>query len=386
MVAGYLYLFGFNFAFADSVEHLSLKGGCIQDYRNTFNGRLVDKYYPGTAICFLPFFAIAHSYCLLTDEYLATGYSKPYFFWISIAGWVFLQLGLWFTNKVLQELKFNDFTRFFTLLFLMLGSNLISYGIDQPSYSHIYSFTILSASTYYCLKAYHRFSVSDFTIMFFLFGWAIIIRPVNITWVLFLLIFVLNPYVRKNLFKQLIGKPQQMLLYVLSFVVMPLLLFCLFYLSSGQWLLYSYSGERFYFSDPNTFKFLFSQDNGMVLYTPILGISLLMGFFCVNKDRPIVTASLLVLLITIYVHSSWWCWWYGHGFGSRTLLDFNVLFALLIAFALSSFKFPFRLGLLVLFAFGSFLTIILYHQSGHGYLNPYPRSDYFQAIAAFFTN
>ncbi len=376
----------FNFSFADSVEHLSLGGGCLQDYRNTVNNKKVDKYYPGTAICMLPFFAAAHLYCTLTDLYPANGYSMPYFWMISLAGWVFLQLGLWFTNKVLQELAFSNTIRFGTLLFLMLGSNLISYGVDQPSYSHIYSFTVVAAATLYCLRAYKQFNSQQLLVLFFLAGLIVVMRPINLLFLMLLMVFLIDADARKTVLKQLTERPLQVVWYGLSFAIMPLLMLFLFYQSTGGFVLYSYTNERFDFAHPNTFKFLFSQDNGMVLYTPLLALSMLGGLFSLKSNKPLILSILVLLAITIYVHSSWWCWWYGHGFGSRTLLDFNVLFAILMAYSLSMFTAKgMRMAVFAVFALSCFLTLILYHQAGHGYLNAFPRSDYFETIAAFFT-
>src|SRR5271156_1891631 len=51
-----------NFGFFENVELKSplcggKVGGCLQDYRNTFDGKVCNKYYPGASFMMLPFFA-----------------------------------------------------------------------------------------------------------------------------------------------------------------------------------------------------------------------------------------------------------------------------------------------------------------------------------------
>jgi hypothetical protein len=372
-----------NFGFADSIEHVSHTGGCLQDYRIAVDNRKIDKYYPGTAVCFLPFFLIAHGYCVLSGNYPATGYSEPYFFMIAIAGLVFLLLGLWVTHKVLDVLGFSVRVRITTLCILLLGSNLISYGIDYPSYSHIYSFTLIGLATLLFLKLYEKLNAFYLIILAFIVGLIVVIRPVNITWCLLLFAFVGNTKVAVSTFKQLIQKPSTLVYAASASALMPAVLIYMYYLSSGNLVLYSYKGESFDFLHPNTYNFIFSQDNGILLYTPALVLAFVCAPFLYRINKPIILAGIAVLAVSTYVHSSWWCWWYGHAFGSRTLLDFNVFFAVLIAYSLASFStFASRL-LTVLYSLTCLITLILYHQTGHGYLGGFPRTGYIKAIVAF---
>jgi len=42
-----------------------------------------------------------------------------------------------------------------------------------------------------------------------------------------------------------------------------------------------------------------------------------------------------MILLAIYVLSSWWCWWFGGGFGQRAMINFYVLLAFPMASAIA---------------------------------------------------
>ncbi len=98
---------------------------------------------------------------------------------------------------------------------------------------------------------------------------------------------------------------------------------------TGHWFLWSYTGERFDFSHPHIFDFLFSYRKGWLLYTPIMAIFIAGGliyFFKKNKFR--LVSFLLFISLVIFILSSWEGWWYGSSFGQRPIIDFYPHFAL----------------------------------------------------------
>lgn len=169
-----------------------------------------------------------------------------------------------------------------------------------------------------------------------------------------------------------------------AMAIMPLLLLVLYYFSTGTFVLYSYKDESFDFLHPHFLPFLFGQDSGILLYTPALFISMVLALLCKPGSRLLLFTILIVLLVSIYVHSSWWCWWYGHTFGSRTMLDFMVLFAILVAYSLTRFSGGKKVATIVVYSLSACITMIVYHQAHHGYLGGFPKTDYFLALAAFF--
>jgi hypothetical protein len=152
-------------------------------------------------------------------------------------------------------------------------------------------------------------------------------------------------------------KKGQVLIMLVGFFLMlvPQLLY--FKLISGSYVFYSYTGESFYFASPHLFDSIFSYRNGWLVYSPLMILSL-MGLFFLRKQKAHFTVFILpVVVLYIYILSSWWCWWYV-GFGNRAFINLYPILALslaaLIQFILSkkvliktSFKLIVMLGLIL---------------------------------------
>ncbi|RYD72714.1 MAG: hypothetical protein EOP53_21420 [Sphingobacteriales bacterium] len=95
----------------------------------------------GTAISYLPFFAIGHAIAHIT-KYPEDGYSKPYQMMVFLAGMTYAFLGLLVLRKALLHF-FADNIVAWVLLGVALGTNLYNYAAVDPGMSH--SFFILSA-------------------------------------------------------------------------------------------------------------------------------------------------------------------------------------------------------------------------------------------------
>jgi hypothetical protein len=116
-------------------------------------------------------------------------------------------------------------------------------------------------------------------------------------------------------------------------ILLPQLLF--WKAQSGSWLHYSYNDEGFFFSNPSIIKGLFSFRKGWLIYAPVMLFSLIgLGFFF-RKNRWLGTGISLTFLIFIYLTFSWWCWWYGGGFGARTMIDIYPFMAFGLAAAIA---------------------------------------------------
>jgi predicted tellurium resistance membrane protein TerC len=80
-------------------------------------------------------------------------------------------------------------------------------------------------------------------------------------------------------------------------------------------------------------EFLIGYRKGWLLYTPIM-IFAIIGMFFLKRKIPAMKWSIPVIsILAIYILSSWWCWWFGGSFGSRSMVEY---YALLI-FPLAAF-------------------------------------------------
>jgi hypothetical protein len=143
---------------------------------------------------------------------------------------------------------------------------------------------------------------------------------------------------------------------------------------TGHWLYFSYgSDERFFFGDPAIIKGLFSWRKGLFIYTPIL-LFAFAGIIMLWRNRsPHALPVTLFVPLNIYIIFSWWCWWYGGGFGQRAFIDSYALMAVaaaaLLAYAFSSGKRWLRAGIItaycMLMSLGIFNNIQYYNGAIH---------------------
>jgi len=109
-------------------------------------------------------------------------------------------------------------------------------------------------------------------------------------------------------------------------------------LQTGNWIVWSYTGEGFYFTRPAIFSVLFSYDKGWFVYTPLAAIAVF-GFFPLWKmNRSAAISIALTLIAAIYFTAAWWCWDYANSFGMRPLIDFCSIVAVLLAALISSLR------------------------------------------------
>jgi hypothetical protein len=148
----------------------------------------------------------------------------------------------------------------------------------------------------------------------------------------------------------------------------------LFYWKSvtGDWLCYSYGDERFFFNDPKIWLVLFSFKKGWLIYTPtmlfaIIGIGILW-----KTNRKYFYPVLLFSIVNLYIISSWWCWWYGGGFGMRSLIESYAILAIPLSAFLTwvvkqrlRIRIPLYIIVLAISAQSIFHTIQYHHGAIH---------------------
>ena len=150
-------------------------------------------------------------------------------------------------------------------------------------------------------------------------------RPTNLLVVLIPIFYGLGTPLFKEKYRILKENPIYLVLAVLgAFIIgFPQLLY--WKLNTGQWLFFSYTGERFFWDRPVINYFLFSYRKGWLVYSPILVFALVGLFYMKNKLKAYLFPTLFILPIIIYLLSCWWSWWFGGGFGSRPMVDWYAL-------------------------------------------------------------
>ena len=154
-------------------------------YFHQEDGRLFNKYYLGTALLMLPFFLMAMLYSFIIGMPV-DGYNILFQYAISLGAAVYAATGIIAGRKLLEMFNIPKKEGLFTMLAVLLGTNLFYYTFFHPSHSHVYSFAIISWFLLYSRKFLTGGNVRHFRIAMLLFGLVMLIRPTNglviLTW------------------------------------------------------------------------------------------------------------------------------------------------------------------------------------------------------------
>lgn len=301
----------------------------IKDFIYEVDGQKVNKTFPGVAVLYAPFFFAAHLSAKLFG-FEADGFSSIYQFWFDIGLWTYFLLGLIFMRKLLEKLQFSSKIAHFCVILIGIGTNVFFYTVYDQSVTHIFNFFMINAMLL-CLAIYgENKKFSHLILAAGLLALIGITRPTNI--IVFLLIFAI--FYKKETILDIIYAIFSKKAWKIGIVVLPILAlpFLLWKVQTGNWIVYSYGEEGFDFAHPHFFEFLFSYTKGWMTYTPLAAIILLTGLFAVfKKSRKQGTIILIFYILSVYIFSSWWCWYYGAGMSQRVMIDHYVLLAILAA-------------------------------------------------------
>ena len=351
-----------QYGFIDDYEQKYYANNQQKDFLNTTkNGKKVNKTFPGAAILYLPFFLLAHALSLLFGAD-ADGYSIIYQYLFDFGYWVYLLLGAIYYLKVFRLLKFKDKHIYFSLFVLVVGTNILFYSMVDQSVTHIFNFAMINAFMYHLLKfkaneinKHLYYSIA----LLLLIG---ITRPTNIIVLLLIPIFIFEKEFYVNLFKG-IFKPKNLITLALITLIIGSIPFLLWHWQTGNWIVYSYGEEGFDFSNPEIGNFLFSYMKGWFSYTPIALLIVVLGLIYLGVKNVSKTVLILIFYaLSVYVFSSWWCWYYGAGMGQRVMIDHYILLGFLLLFAFQKMTPIFLKGVSVIFILLVGLNVVQAYQ------------------------
>lgn len=295
---------------------------------NTPDGKRVIKTTMGLAILYAPFFFMAHGCALLLD-YPAEGFSEPYKLFLLLSAIFYLLIGLDFLKKTLRHYSFSDTHIAITILLLGLGTNLLAYSSQSAPMPHVYNFCLFSVFIYYTIKWYEFHTIKNTLIIGLLLGIISLIRPSNAVIFIFFIFYGIST-ISELKQRMLFFIKECFLLNVIFFLAILVWIpqFLYWKAVTGNYLLYSYTDEGFFFTNPQIIKGLFSFRKGWLVYTPMMGFALVGIFFLRDTLKKLKLSIILFFIINIYIIFSWWCWWYGGTFGQRSLIESYALLAL----------------------------------------------------------
>ena len=281
----------------------------------------------GVALLYAPFFGVAHQ-CAKWFDYPLNGFSDPYKYFLLLSSLFYLFTGLVFVRKSLLRLNFSDQITAATLLLLGLGTNLFCYSSQSGPYPHVYNFCLIAIFVYSTIR-WHEDKHWKYLIgLAFSFSIITLISLPNVVVGLFFVLY--NVRSISDLSNKKISLLQVLLLFIVFFLVwLPQWKY--WKLATGSYFGSPDHYEKFYFTDPEFIKGLFSFRKGWLIYTPLMTFAIVGLFFLRDQLRNLFPAVLVYFIVTLYIVFSWWNWWYGGSFGQRTLVDSYAVFAIPLA-------------------------------------------------------
>ncbi len=300
-------------------------------YNKTPEGNRVLLTSCGLSYMYSPFFFASHLVASISS-YENNGYSVPYRFGLIISCIFYFAMGLFFIRKVLMR-YFPPVITAFTCLIIGIGTNLYYYTTTEPTMSHAYSFSLVAAFIYFTLKWYELPSYKYSIIIGLITGLISLTRPTN---VIIVFIFILWNVCSFKDFKvriQFLFSNYKFLLFISVFAFMIWIPQCMYWKLVTDHYFYDCYGDtnRFFFNNPKIIDGFFSYRKGWLLYTPVMTFALT-GIFFLRKELPgFFRPVLIFFILNIYIIFSWWCWWYGGGFGLRVMIDSYALMSVPLA-------------------------------------------------------
>lgn len=302
------------------------------------NNNRMDKYFVGVSILLTPFFLLAYFLSYLFG-YELNGYSILFQEGVALGGLFYLFIGLFYLRKLMREYLIPEKIIIFTLIVILYGTNLFNYATISTSMSHVYSFG-LQALFLYCIKKSIKVPrIRNLLPASLLFGLLFIIRPTNILSIT-AIPFLCGDLRTVRIFLTNIFSFKKIAVILLSVFLVLNIQFIKWYIETGKWYIWGYSGEGFNFADPHFFDILFSYRKGWFVYTPLMFFILAGSVILFSYQKAIfrLIAIVVFFFITTYVCSSWGEWWYGGGFGMRVFIDYYPFYGLLLGIVIIETK------------------------------------------------
>ncbi len=327
----------------------------------TKEGKVVNKYFVGTALLESPFVLPVYCFKLVRNtkvDFYGEAFQKA----ISIAALFYLLLALMALRALLKLYDIPEHIIAFSLFAFFFGSNLAYYSLIEPSMSHLYSFAAIAAFFYAFRRMQLQFSIGNFVLSSLLLSIIVLIRPVNILVVLFLP-FLSGSFANFRVLLNKIFNSLSGLIIALSAFLIPLSIQLIMWkLQTGHFVVWSYAHEGFYFLHPQIGKFLFSFRKGFFIYTPLSLLAIVAYLYAYRKKGQAILLMLIPFALVIYVLSSWWNWYYGDSYGARVMIDYLPVIILLFALALNKTKLVFQRGIVLVSIFFVLLNILQSYQ------------------------
>jgi hypothetical protein len=327
-----------DYGFIDryEAEYFPASKQLYKDFRYDTGHGIINKYFPGPAILWLPFFGIGHAAASLFG-FPTDGYSIPYQLAIAFAAFFYLWLSLLILRKTLRFYTENENAIAWSLAATALATNLVYYTVNAGCLVHVYNFFLVNAFVYFVLAACKNGKPAYYASAAFMLGMVMISRPQNGLIVLAIPFLCGSRESFLLFFKIALTEVRILLLSALALLLPLLVPITYWFIKTGHFLVYSYGNETYDLTKPHLLKFLFSFEKGWLLYTPIAAFAALGLLFLFRKSKWQFVSLSAFLFFLVYFMSSWWIWTYTSYVSQRVMIDYYVFIAILLIFTFKWF-------------------------------------------------
>jgi hypothetical protein len=321
-----------NFSFVDTIHKKYFSSHENFDFRLQQKSSAIDKWYCGTAISIMPFFLIGHALSHFSEE-SSDGYTFWYALTINIASIIYCFIGLLALQKILSHYFSRDSMIAMVLALILFSTNLFYYSTSEPLMSHVYSFAFINLFVLSIINFLGERKKKFIYFSAFFLGMIVLIRPVNGLIVLIVPFIAGSKTVFTQVLRNLIKSRKAVLVSLILFISILFIQLIFYKLETGKFFVYSYGNEKMDLLRPHLFDFLLSYRKGLFVYLPLILFSLLGLVFLYKESKWQFYSILIFIFLLLYLFSSWWNWWYGGSFGTRPIIEYLFVFAILLGYA-----------------------------------------------------
>lgn len=329
------------------------------------DGTFLIKTTMGLSMLYCPFFLVAHAVAAPLG-YANDGFSVPYALALILACVFWVVLGCVYLRRVLLR-HFSETVTTIVLGVTVLATNLLWYSTQEAAYSHGFLFGLISIFLYQTERWHEKPTWWRTVAVGLNVGLVALVRPSDALVVVYFLLYGVTTWkgVGEKVRLYLRHWPMVAVM-VLSAVAVWVPQMLYWHTMTGHYLFYSYTNnEHFFWTQPKLWEGIFGFRKGWLIYTPVM-VFAVVGLIPLYKNHcRYFYATLLFLVLNLYVLMSWWCWWYGGCFGQRSMVDcYGLLAVPMAAFVewMLSRKWLPRIALLLFFYAVTRLSIFHYKQ------------------------
>jgi hypothetical protein len=330
----------------DEYEHYSntvaywSKGMILMPPENvprTKTGHIGSVMAIGTEIMWIPFFVLGHLMTLFLNiiglGIPTDGYSLPYTVMVSVSSIAASVLGLYFLFKFMNKFFKKDVSLLATMA-IFFASPAFFYTALQPSMSHSVSMAAVIFFVYFWHRTLGNRTTLEWIYLGMIAGFMCLVRWQDSLFIAVLLYDFVSDIRKKISLKKIFGYLTFFVFLVITFIPQMVV----WKIHHGSFLTIPQGNGFLTWTTPHITEVLFSTNNGLFYWAPLLMISFFAGFyFFFKKNRTLSVMLFLTFLFEIYINSTVSDWNGGTSFAGRRFMCCIVFFAFCLASVIETF-------------------------------------------------